>query len=280
MGTYLSFDSKFSRTLIPVLFKPGFLTNEYREGRRAMYIPPIRLFVFVSIIFFLILAVLPDGDGIGIHINGLEDNSAQASDTLLAAQDSLGTSEIALEANTDVDSIYLFNKAYPLYDTYEEYLKYRNQADEKPSFIADIVLQQAYKINSDDPEDVKNGLKKKFFSLLPKLIFLVMPFFALILKLLYIRRKYYYEEHFIFALHFHTFAYLSLLLLFLVSIVLPIAKAIFPLIATVYLFMAMRKVYAQGFWKTLIKISILMLTYFLVLAAGVALSAIYTALTY
>ena len=55
LGDYFTFDSLIIRSVKPLLFNPGFLTNEFIEGRRVRYIPPLRMFIFISIIFFLIL---------------------------------------------------------------------------------------------------------------------------------------------------------------------------------------------------------------------------------
>ncbi|MEO9872379.1 DUF3667 domain-containing protein [Ekhidna sp.] len=55
LGDYFTFDSLIIRSVKPLLIKPGFLTNEFIVGRRVRYIPPLRLFIFISIIFFLIL---------------------------------------------------------------------------------------------------------------------------------------------------------------------------------------------------------------------------------
>lgn len=54
LGDYFTFDSKIFRSLVPLIFRPGFLTTEYLDGRRVRYIPPLRLYIFISIIFFLI----------------------------------------------------------------------------------------------------------------------------------------------------------------------------------------------------------------------------------
>ena len=55
LGDYFTFDSLIIRSVRPLIFKPGFLTNEFIAGRRVKYIPPLRMFIFISIIFFLIL---------------------------------------------------------------------------------------------------------------------------------------------------------------------------------------------------------------------------------
>ncbi len=49
------FDGKFFSTLKYLLFRPGFLSQEYLKGRRITYLHPIRMYVFTSAIFFLIL---------------------------------------------------------------------------------------------------------------------------------------------------------------------------------------------------------------------------------
>ncbi len=48
------FDGKFFSSLKYLLFRPGFLSKEYLKGRRASYLHPIRMYVFVSAFFFLI----------------------------------------------------------------------------------------------------------------------------------------------------------------------------------------------------------------------------------
>ncbi len=55
LGDYFTFDSLIIRSVKPLLFNPGFLTNEFLAGRRVRYIPPLRMFIFISIIFVLVL---------------------------------------------------------------------------------------------------------------------------------------------------------------------------------------------------------------------------------
>ncbi|TLZ09184.1 MAG: DUF3667 domain-containing protein [Gammaproteobacteria bacterium] len=46
-------DSRLWRTLTALLFKPGYLTREFLAGRRARYLPPVRLYLVLSVVFFL-----------------------------------------------------------------------------------------------------------------------------------------------------------------------------------------------------------------------------------
>ena len=54
------FDSNFFYTLKYLLFKPGFLSKEYLNGRRARYLNPVKMYVFTSAIFFLIFFIIYD----------------------------------------------------------------------------------------------------------------------------------------------------------------------------------------------------------------------------
>jgi hypothetical protein len=76
MEDLLDLDSRFMRTIKPLLFKPGRLTRDYMEGRRFRYAPPMRLYIFSSIVFFLFAAFLST-DGVTVHNESNEDSTIQ-----------------------------------------------------------------------------------------------------------------------------------------------------------------------------------------------------------
>ena len=51
-------DSRVWGTLRPLLLRPGFLTREYFAGRRARYLQPFRLYLILSVLFFVVAALL------------------------------------------------------------------------------------------------------------------------------------------------------------------------------------------------------------------------------
>lgn len=55
LGDYFAFDSKLMSSIRPLIARPGFLTREYMDYKRVKYISPLRLYIFISILFFLIL---------------------------------------------------------------------------------------------------------------------------------------------------------------------------------------------------------------------------------
>jgi hypothetical protein len=140
----------------------------------------------------------------------------------------------------------------------------------------------------------QQGFGRAMFDNVPKMMFLFLPLIAAVLAVLYWRSGRYYVEHLLFVVHFHAFFFLAgiaALLLDLLSRALPAGLAV-PvevaqgLLGTVlvlyvpwYLLRAMRRVYAQGWWKTLPKFGMLGLAYVVSLAFTVVGLLAYTALT-
>ncbi|MEM8560504.1 MAG: hypothetical protein AAGG50_21990, partial [Bacteroidota bacterium] len=114
---------------------------------------------------------------------------------------------------------------------------------------------------------------------IPTVMFLLLPLFAFLLKVVYLRRDWYYSEHLVFALHVHAFAFfvftvVALLILLPVSdvLVVPLYLAV-PL----YVFLAQKHVYGQGWLKTAVKGAMLGGLYFPALIAGIVLAVLLAA---
>jgi hypothetical protein len=54
IGNYFSFDARFFRSIIPLMFKPGYIASEFVKGRRLKYLHPGQMYLFVTVIFFFI----------------------------------------------------------------------------------------------------------------------------------------------------------------------------------------------------------------------------------
>lgn len=73
LSDYFTFDSKIGRSVFPLVVKPGFLTLEYLKGRRIHYIPPLRMFIFLSIIFFILLGFSSSSDAVEVVEKSISD---------------------------------------------------------------------------------------------------------------------------------------------------------------------------------------------------------------
>jgi Protein of unknown function (DUF3667) len=71
-------DSRVRNTLVPLLRRPGFLTREFFAGRRARYVPPLRLYLILSVVFFVLSALLNSGPA--GHVNDKNVKPVQAAD--------------------------------------------------------------------------------------------------------------------------------------------------------------------------------------------------------
>ncbi len=122
------------------------------------------------------------------------------------------------------------------------------------------LTKQTRKIFEND-----QGFKTFVLGNLPFMMFILIPLFAGILKLLYARRKHLYIKHVVHALHIHSFVYLlyGLGLLIIFKLISPetegyeawrgILGGVFFIITTTYAYISFLKVYKQGWFKTLLK---------------------------
>ncbi|OQX94862.1 hypothetical protein B6I21_08415 [candidate division KSB1 bacterium 4572_119] len=245
LGDFFAFDSKFFNSIVPLLIRPGFLSNEYSAGKRIRYVSPFRLYLFISFFFFLVLATNPHQAKIIKFTSdpvALSDSASVADSTMENSGNSKNDST-QQTATAIPDSLHKDAGA-------GEITKAINKAEQK----ADLVRQ-------------------KIFDYMPNMFFLLLPVFALILKILYTRRKILYVNHFIFSLHFHSFTFLTFGLVFIIlgffddpeSSILP---GIVLLINSIYLIFAMKKVYQQSLIKTIIKFILLSLNYVIVMAVS------------
>jgi hypothetical protein len=137
---------------------------------------------------------------------------------------------------------------------------------------------------SKDPRPFIIGI----FSVLPQVLFVVMPLFALILKIFFIFKRRLYMEHLIIALHSHAFIFLSLLFITLMIALKKSIAATAPWLAVlldwliffagwwipVYLFLTQKRVYKQGWIMTTIKFGVIGICYTVIIAMGAAFAAI------
>jgi hypothetical protein len=119
------------------------------------------------------------------------------------------------------------------------------------------------------------------FSNLPYMMLCCIPLFALVLKVLYVRRRIFYIDHLIYALHIHTFFYAGVMLIVLATIGLnrvapgPIAGWLIALLWIAFvtqIFLSIRFVYRQGWFFSIFKFLFGGLAYLIVLALALAVT--------
>jgi hypothetical protein len=156
------------------------------------------------------------------------------------------------------------------------------EGETKPPFAVWLEKQVREKIGED-------GSKAKLFletlrSNIPAMMLCCIPLFAFVLKILYIRQRGYYVEHLVYALHIHTFLYVSVIVTSLAVMganrTVPALSgwitAVMTIAIIVQIFLSIRRVYRQGWFMTMVKFCFGGVIYFFILALAVGATALVT----
>lgn len=264
-------DGKFFNSMKLLLTKPGFLSTEYLLGRRMKYLDPIRMYLSVSFVFFVLYLFFNKPND---HIHYEDDPVAMhAIDTGRAG--SLARNNLGLKGK-EINGKQVYWITFS--DEHRHGLKYYDSVQKskpdsiKLSFIGayfDRKLVSVSRAYNNDPYGFIENVYGNFLQSISKIFFFSLPIFSFILFLFYIRRRkdYYYVSHAIFALHIYSVGWFFFALRKIIMASLDafnidelslIDWLIYPgLLAYVYI--AMLRFYKQGWFKTFIKFLIVVM---------------------
>ncbi len=219
LSANFNLDSKILLTLKLLLFKPAFLTKEYLKGRQTKYIPPVRLYLVISLVYFFILALsMPSTNQL------IKDDLKESADTTNVLQNS--------SISNDSSS---FN------------LSFSNETEEDSNMSLNIA--QSFVKGKAELLNTKTG-KVQFFENLKKYIstgmFILLPFIALIFTLLFFRKKY-YMENLLFVVHLQS---LILFIAIFFNLLDFVYDANWPLVVELLLFVAITFLWMKNFYET------------------------------
>ena len=249
-------DGRIFRTVRDLLI-PGRLALAYLSGQRTRYIPPFRLFVALSLLTFMVARMtvhleVAAGEDVQGHATATEvvDKAAAPTGTIEPLK-TLGASQDAGLGSDHPESI----------------------LDWLPDFahrwIDDRLERAARNLPQLDhhPHRVLNA----FFASGPPALFVLVPLFAWLLRLLYVRCHWRYLEHVVVALYSHAFLCLDLLAILLLSALddvlapraawpsraIAVVQAMLLLWMPLYLLWMQRRVYRQSRLVTVLKFLVL-----------------------
>jgi Protein of unknown function (DUF3667) len=268
------FDGKFFSSIKYLATKPGFLSAEYVRGRRNNYLNPVRFYIFTSFIVFFLLFTF-----FGPDKNFIENINFQDEQGNKMAIDSI--EKINKKNKKSIDENKKEKSAQDLdfkFNLFGDTSNYRDvsQFDSlvKAGKVNGNWLQKKVSRKRTDIKQrfgsssskIGNEFFQKSLHAIPQALFITLPFFALVLKLLYVRRKkYYYVSHLIFSIHLYIFIYLNILTFYILNALshyfaIPflhgIAITLLVLILP-YVFIAMRNFYNQSRVKTFFKMGLI-----------------------
>jgi hypothetical protein len=308
---FLNWDSKFFTTIALLILKPWRLTNEFLAGHRVEYVNPLRLYLLASILFFFAVNFGMKG----MHLDPTKFSEEKRAEVAAAIADT--RDEIEAELKKENLTPEQRRKAQKALD-YLTKPKSSATTTPTPEQTASATpgvsptaesRQQTYGPVGDRPfvvfDDAKSttpfehwiearakekmgegGTKmglfiNTLFSNLPYMMLCCIPLFALVLKVLYIRRRLFYIDHLIYALHIHTFFYAGTMLIVLGTIGLnrlvpgAIAGWLIALLwiaFVIQIFLSIRYVYRQGWFFSVFKFLFGGFVYLIVLVCALAVT--------
>ena len=265
------FDGKLWKTLQLLLFQPGKLTQFYMDGKRATYIHPIRMYLFISAVFFLFI------------FNGeVPDKPAPLPDTLKAmpAKDIASGLNDGFQLNLGEDTVN--------YKTIASYELAQNKLlkEKRDNWLESRLTKKAIELNikyDNDKFKIGKALIEQFEHYFSRMLYISLPLFALFLWILYRRNKnHYFVDHLIFSIHIYCAFFIILFAVKIINLLTEqlinrtygFIAAITPFVLFFYLYKALRNHFKQSRSKTVLKfmilnfltlvlMSILMLSFFL-----------------
>ncbi|HEV7423855.1 MAG TPA: hypothetical protein VGO21_01570, partial [Candidatus Paceibacterota bacterium] len=195
-------------------------------------------------------------------------------DTVVAPNDT--TESIEFSVST---SGFLFTQTENRDNSLQEYDSVQKSLPEKESdgFIGRLFIRKIISIKKRLGSSSEISVEEEFQHNVPKLMFILLPLFALLLFIFYRKRKATYAGHIIFSIHYHSFAFLILFLMNLVNWMIPSFSfnmtilIISLMLLFLYLVVAMKNVYKQSYIITTLKGLVISIVYmlFLVLSLGI-----------
>ncbi|WP_181952611.1 DUF3667 domain-containing protein [Vulcaniibacterium gelatinicum] len=320
LDSVFNLDTRIVRTLGPLFARPGFLSLQYFAGHRVRYVSPVRLFFFLSLITFFVAQLALDFGDSTVRFDGddrisrattveevqrlrdeavreLEQARAEVGQAPPGALVGFDTGIAAVRARAErriaeLERAQRRGEPPPLPQADKPELDFGNgpwhpernpvRIGGLPGFANDWLNRQIGRAEKnivrmqEDPSLFKDAL----LGAVPSTLFVLLPVFALMLKLAYLFKRRLYMEHLIVALHSHAFLCLALLGVFVlvalrralgegvVSTLLGWAETALFIWMPVYLLLMQKRVYGQGWFATLAKYCVLGTSYLVLLAFG------------
>ena len=297
LDSFLSWDSKFFATIGWLIARPWHLTNEFLAGRRVRYVHPLRVYLLASILFFFVVNYWAKS----IHADpsklSAEDRAEIAADPdippavkakIQRALDAKGLTQPEVQMSPSPEATVAPQPSAiaspPLPSAspspsgdYGPMMQF----DKPPSDPFEKWLEQRAKEKMGEHGSKMALFIATLFSNLPYMMLCCIPLFALVLKVLYVRKRVFYIDHLVYALHIHSFAYLAIILIVLITIGLnrsiPGTFANWMIAAlwitfAAQIFLSIRRVYRQDWFFTVFKFFLGGFAYFIVLTVALAIT--------
>jgi hypothetical protein len=274
-------DGRFWRSMHYLLLRPGRLTQEYFAEHRARYLPPVRLYLVLSALFFAFGALAASSSHLAKHpAAGAARNASAAPSTSVAGSSTAASGTSSAHApdddDLDLDEARENPVAYGVESGFTGMFDAFKGSDcatleVRPSWMQDRWRDLCARNQAGHGEP----LRQAFLHNIPKMMFLFVPLAALTMLLLYWFPRHYYVEHLVLFLHNHAAVFLILMVEGMLSWIARLLgwRWVHGWLLTLttfymvwYMYRAMRVYYGQGFVLTLSKYLVVGFSYTIALS--------------
>ena len=298
LETFFSLDGRIARTLPDLMLRPGRMTRAYLDGKRARFIPAFRLYVLASLIFFVVMPLITGQATFSFNNSpSMEEARAEVEKSFEGGEITEAEYQQALEVLEDLDAAWKGDlpglvpeppaapgeappaEAEPAPE--EEWVGF------VPQSAIDAARDAGEAGNEDAAEfaDVMEDparLARQTQEWIPRLMFVLLPVYALLLALTYFwRRQFLFFDHLIVSLHFHSALFFAMSVGFLVSLLIGAGWVALALLiySNWYLYRLHRVVYGRSGYSSVLRTITLDVVYLFMLLSGLVTAVILGALS-
>lgn len=291
ISNYFSFDARFLKSVLPLIFRPGHIAKAFVSGKRLQYLHPAQYYLFISVLFFFLFSfqVREINAVVDAQIKkGYEFGSSTPSREQAPGDEANNTDQESLMPHPELqeersngsttekeetDSIVQLETSQISgdfgYNIHEldsliaiqapEQLQLQALGmDEASGLVEQIFLKQYLKFHKQRG----GGIVQAFFDTIPIALFFLLPIFALVLKLIFSKRIP-YTHHLVFSFYYFSFLFIVLTLLTALNLMGEIpdwVNQLFWLFSILYLWGAIHNFYQyswkRSFFRSLLVLSI------------------------
>ncbi len=263
LAANFNFDTKLGNTLKNMLLKPGKITVEFLQGRREQFVQPLKFYFFCSFLFYMVNTLTSYLD------EGTKENDFNIS---------FNNNENTISFNDSKDTLHFMGIKIDGEDTNKKLQWISHHASiqqidsisgrKNNTFQIYLIRRMASNFMKD-----KKLLSDQIINNVKTSLILLMPGFALLLWLFYLRQHRFFIEHLLFSVHLHSALLLLMCLMQLFSLLWEGFMIIGVLMSVFYLYKSLLVFYAQSTLKTKFKTLFLLISHgflllFVVLIAG------------
>lgn len=244
----LHFETKNFRMVKLLFTNPGLIIKEYNENKRARYVNPLRLYIFLGFIFFLTTNFQGDKKSqISISINNTDSSN-------------ISQDEYSDTYKNHIDSIF---------EVYKGNLNYKRVDSIAQSNNMDLSFMEKIRYVNIDKAFQNRALNEStgelFLKYVNKSLLILIPLFAFVLLLLLGYKKNYYQSTLIFALYLHCLIYILLSVKNIINLISDRFEAIFYLSIFFYLIYTLKVAFDLKWRRSIFKALSLSFIYLILL---------------